>query len=236
MSCINSRFSCVLSPQRARRGAADAVALPARERSPVGVANRTASHARTNRHSPRDRAVRSRSSARCSTDRSSRRARRVLKRAVPHTLFHPPVRADHHIVDRSHEREQPDVLKRSRDAQLGDPVGWKPAIETPSRRDCSRGDREKPGDAVECRRLARAVGPDHRQDLALVEAEADVRHGEKAAESLGHAVELEECHSGDSLHRGERFGLSVLSSSMRRARLGSSPPGRNSIIRMSAMP
>ena len=55
-----------------------------------------------------------------------------------------------------------------------------------------------PADQVEHRRLARAVGPDDREDLALADVEADIVDGADAAEADREVGHLEQ---GFAAHR-----------------------------------
>src|SRR6185503_17791989 len=80
--------------------------------------------------------------------------------------------------------------------------------------------RELPEDAVEQRRLARAVRPDQAEDLALAHLEGHAIHGADAAEGL-----LQPAHFQDGIHF-----LNARSASP------SSPDGQNAISTITAAP
>ena len=98
------------------------------------------------------------------------------------------------------------------------------------------------GDAVEERRLARAVGPDDARDHALLEGEVQSLDGEQAAEALGGGLDLEQRHQAglharvgprraDAVHRMRRGASPVVP-----MRDGSRPSGRKRIMSMSTTP
>ena len=97
-----------------------------------------------------------------------------------------------HVLLRGHVAEQADVLERARHAELCDAVRRQAGIARtlPSRllkRTPPRRGRVEPGEDVEERRLAGAVGPDQGDDGALGDREVDVVDRDQAAERCGAA-------------------------------------------------
>ena len=74
--------------------------------------------------------------------------------------------ADHHVFQRRHVAEQADVLERARDARLDDPVGLEPDQIAAVEFELAAVRHVKPGEHVEQRGLAGAVGTDQAVDLA----------------------------------------------------------------------
>ena len=60
---------------------------------------------------------------------------------------------------------------------------------------------EKGSDELEERRLAGAVGPDHRQDLAFSDREGHAIHGDKTAEALAEIGDFSRFRNGKQLSR-----------------------------------
>ena len=95
---------------------------------------------------------------------------------------------DHQILDDAHAWKEPDVLERAHDARVArDPVtvhALKQEIPPVLALERHPADIRpvKPGDAVEGGRLARAIGPDDRGDVAAPGAERQIVDGDEAAE------------------------------------------------------
>ena len=102
-----------------------------------------------------------------------------------HAGLHVDVAAEDQVVEDGHPAEQGDVLEGAGDAELGDrgsaPARSRPALEDVMR---PRIGMVEAADHVEHRRLAGAVGPDDREDLALLGLERDTRDRLHAAERL----------------------------------------------------
>ena len=103
----------------------------------------------------------------------------------------PRVGADHDVLERRHLREEPDVLERPGHAHPVDLVRL--ATGDPLVVELHRARRRlvDAGHDVEAGRLAGTVRADQPQDLALVEAEADVVERHHAAEPQRHVVDVE---------------------------------------------
>ena len=82
------------------------------------------------------------------------------------------VGADHHVLERSHLAEEPDVLERAGDAESGDLVPLEPGEGLAVESHLAVRRLEHAGDDVEDGRLAGAVRPDEPEDLAAVDVEA----------------------------------------------------------------
>ena len=147
--------------------------------------------------------------------------------------------ADANVVEGGHVVEQADVLKRARNAQTGHLVrlGAGDVLAIENHR--AAGGLIEAGDAVEERRLARAVGADEGEHLASLDVEADAVHCQKAAEALAQVGQLENVVGGRFLfaHLAGTCSATVSSSttascfsSCSRTRLGNSPCGRSSIM------
>ncbi len=108
---------------------------------------------------------------------------------------------DEDVLERRHVGEEPDVLERARDAQLGDLelVALAQRLAEVAHR--ARGGLVDAGHDVEAGRLAGAVGPDEAEDLALVDVEADLVEGDDATEAQRDGVDLEQPLAlGDDRH------------------------------------
>src|SRR5690606_20513629 len=107
--------------------------------------------------------------------------------------------AEHHVVEHGRHVEEFDVLEGARDAEAGNAVRR-------HLRDVLALEADTAGcrliDAayeVEDRRLAGAVRTDDREDLALVDAEADAVDGLDAAEMHGQVFDFQQRHRFFSL-------------------------------------
>src|SRR2546426_6962 len=78
-------------------------------------------------------------------------------------------------------------LEGARDAAVADRVGGEAGDRLAAESDRARGRGEGAGDAVEARRLARAVRADETEDLALADLEGDGVQRREAAEALAQA-------------------------------------------------
>ena len=88
-------------------------------------------------------------------------------------------------------REQADVLKRARNALDGAFRGPGVVHHLPFEHDLSGVGGEQPGDEIEQRCLAGAVGPDQRVDLTFGDVRAHLVQGVEAAEPLGQSLDRE---------------------------------------------
>ena len=82
--------------------------------------------------------------------------------------------AQQQIVDHGRAFEQLDVLERARDAGAGDTMARQRGNVAIAQRDAARARLEHAGDDVEHRGLARAVRPDDREHLALLDRKAEI--------------------------------------------------------------
>ena len=99
----------------------------------------------------------------------------------------PSAHGDQHVLQHGHPGEDAAELEAAADPGAGDPVGREPghlAVAVGHRPGVGL---DHAGDAVEERRLARAVGTDEGVDLALLEGDRGVVDGADAAERLGQA-------------------------------------------------
>ena len=96
---------------------------------------------------------------------------RVLQHAAPTA---PGPVGDEQVLARRHAGEQLDALERSPDAQARPPVGRHAREVLAFERDRAFVRRQDAEQAVEERRLARAVGPDETDELALADVETHV--------------------------------------------------------------
>jgi hypothetical protein len=103
-------------------------------------------------------------------------------------------RTDHHVLGRRHAGEGACHLEGARDADARATLGRQPVHRLVVEPDLARRRRVEAGDAVEQRRLARAVGADQADDLAALHAEGHVVVGHQAAEALGHVADVEQAH------------------------------------------
>ena len=104
----------------------------------------------------------------------------------------PAVRRRHHVLDHRHVEEQAQALERARDPQPGDLVGLAAEQRLPEEAHVAFSRLVDSGDHVEHGRLARAVGPDHADHFALVDAQLELGQRAQAAEGQGDAIELED--------------------------------------------
>src|SRR6266849_1829348 len=95
------------------------------------------------------------------------------------------------VLKRRQLGKDPDDLEGAPDAFVKDLVRLEPVDPSPLEADLALVTLLDAGDAVEERGLARAVGADQAVDAAGLEAEGDAVHRDDAAESLHHAIHLE---------------------------------------------
>jgi hypothetical protein len=96
------------------------------------------------------------------------------------------------VVDHGQVAEQADVLERSRDPEPRDPVGGRPGDVTTIEPDRARRRLQEPGEHMEERRLARAVGSDHAVDRARRKPQIVVGQRLQSAKRLRQPPNLEE--------------------------------------------
>ena len=102
------------------------------------------------------------------------------------------VRGGHHVLLDRHVEEEPQRLERARDAELRDLVRREADEVAALEQHLALVGPVDTGDQVEQRRLARAVRPDHADDLALVDVQVEVGDHVQAAERLRDSLELEQ--------------------------------------------
>ena len=93
----------------------------------------------------------------------------------------------HHVLERGHAAEQPNVLERARDPRLRDLMHRGRGVVLAVEFEVAGVGRVEPGDHVEERSLARAVRADQAVDLPFLDLGADVGQRLQAAEALVHA-------------------------------------------------
>src|SRR3984893_1522927 len=144
--------------------------------------------------------------------------------------MHALVLAHLDVVDRGHVRNQASLLKCTADATPGNPVRLEalhlPLLEA----DHSRGWLVHAGDGVEEGRFSGAVWADQGENLSLVDREAHVINGGKAAESLRDVGQLKDgfgrgrrAHGCSSRRSKTDSSAMPFSSSCSRIRLGKRP-------------
>src|SRR5450759_1811144 len=118
------------------------------------------------------------------------------RRAVPGPGS-PVVMTDEHVVEHREPRKRTDDLVGPADALMHRPVTGPAADLLPVQQDASCCRRHRARRDREQGRLARAVGTDQAQDLALVQGEAHVVHGLEPTEVLADRLSHEQCaHDG----------------------------------------
>ena len=98
---------------------------------------------------------------------------------------------EHHVLENGQPVKRPRNLKGAADAEVDDPVRRLPADLPPLEPDGAAVGHERPGQHVEDGALARAVGADQAEDLALGDLERDVVDGGEAAEALGESSDAQ---------------------------------------------
>src|SRR5262249_49128575 len=119
----------------------------------------------------------------CQTDELEDVLRLLLRRADRFDAQH---RADHDVFENGERGEHANDLKRSRDPAQRYRFRRKPDDVLATKCDGAFGRRIVACDAVEERRLARAVGADQTDDLARFELHVDLAVGNEPAKALGH--------------------------------------------------
>src|ERR1700694_510584 len=100
-------------------------------------------------------------------------------------------RSDPHVLARRHRSEGFDDLERAADAELGHPMGRQAGNRYAVQENVAAVRVIDAADAVEQRGLARSVGPDDADDVALGDLEGHAVHGGHSAEALGDAAQLQ---------------------------------------------
>ncbi len=131
--------------------------------------------------------------------------------------------ADHDVLARGHRLEELSVLEGARDAR-----DHRVSRSAADKLDAVEQDRAlvrpiEPGECVEQRGLAGAVGSDERLDGALEHVERDIVDGGEPSEALGDVAHLQKSHAVSAPLR-------------RRRHRPASPPGANTITRTIASP
>ena len=98
---------------------------------------------------------------------------------------------DHHVLGRRQPGEQPDALQRAGDPEPGELVRANPVQHGLAEAHAAGVGAHEAADDVEERRLARAVGADHADDLAGRDRQRDVVERRQAAEAHRETVHLQ---------------------------------------------
>src|SRR5260370_3188153 len=118
--------------------------------------------------------------------RELERTRRLpLGLAARDPLALPEERRQRHIAEQAELAERSRDLKGAREAEMTDLVGAHAADLGTVEPDRAGGRAQRPGDQVEDRALARAIGADQAENLALAELERDPVHRPESVEALG---------------------------------------------------
>ena len=125
---------------------------------------------------------------------------RQRERVAGKVTARPRVHADHHVRQHAKRREQREVLERAADAEIGNAVRRQRQQRAIAETDIASLRRVEPAQAVEQRRLSRAVGADEPDDLTFrhverhtverndaAEAHGEIADGEKRLARRGHA-------------------------------------------------
>jgi hypothetical protein len=110
-----------------------------------------------------------------------------LEHGAPDPGARAHVTADHHVLERAHLAEQPDVLEGAGDARARHCVHRRWLVGPAGELEAAGVGRVEPGDHVEEGGLAGAVGADEAVDLAALDAQPDVGQRLQAAEALADA-------------------------------------------------
>src|SRR5262249_28508716 len=123
----------------------------------------------------------------------------------------PAVHADQHVLEHGHVIEQPLALEGPGDDEGGDPVTGQAGqlVWAAVEREVAGGGPVEAGDRVENGGLARAVGADEADDLALLHPEGEIVHGPQASEVLDEACRLEQGHPGREPGRGGGYFTTI---------------------------
>jgi hypothetical protein len=95
--------------------------------------------------------------------------------------------ADQDVLQHRHGAEETEILEGAADAERGDAVARRLEQRDALELDGPLVELIEPAEAVEQRRLARAVRADEAADLAALDVEGDAVEGDDAAEALGDA-------------------------------------------------
>ena len=121
-----------------------------------------------------------------------------LERGAPHGAFpreaRDRVRADEHVLEHRHRREELDVLERARDPELDHPARRGAQGRAAVEDDVAGVEPVEPGDDVERRRLAGAVRADEPGDRPLRDVQGDVVEGDDPAEAKRRVLQRQETH------------------------------------------
>src|SRR5262245_2067433 len=143
----------------------------------------------------------------------------------------PRVRTDRDVVQDGEPRERPHDLKRADQAEAADRVGPEPGERAPAEPHVAGVGLEEAGQQVERGGLARAVGADEPEDLALGHRQVEAAHRLDAAEALGQPARLEQRARA---HRTPPPGPSARRTT--RWIRGYAPSGRNSTTAIRSPP
>ena len=117
------------------------------------------------------------------------------EQALEEVVLRVDVGAHQNVLDDAHLGEEAQVLEGAGDA-AGDDLLRRFAVDALIQEgDCTVGDLIDAGEHVEHGGLARAVGADQRDDLALIHMEADVVHGAQAAELDRDVFNIQKAHA-----------------------------------------
>ncbi len=112
----------------------------------------------------------------------------VAHHRAPQARLGAQVLADHDVLQRRQRGEQADVLERSRQAFIGNLVGFEPGQLHALKVAAARFGDVQRGHDVEQRGFARAVGADQAEDFAFADLKAHVFQSLQAAKALAQAL------------------------------------------------
>ena len=101
-------------------------------------------------------------------------------------------RPECNVIQHGHPRHELDVLERAADAAASDLERLAAGNRRATKQDIAGGERQRAGNQVEHRAFAGAVGTDEAEDLAGLNREAEVVHGDEPAELLARFPDFEQ--------------------------------------------
>src|SRR5262249_32636363 len=132
---------------------------------------------------------------------------------------------DHEVLQHRHADEGLRNLEAARDAQSRPSVGREARDLLAGEHDPTRVGLERPADAIDERRLARTVGTDETETLALPDPELARAERLEAAEALGHVPHFEKRLDAHALRRRFMPGSDSRASAAGRAQRCPRAPG-----------
>ena len=127
------------------------------------------------------------------------RVRRVQQRPPP-MRAEMQMHADQQVLHRGDVTEQPDVLIGATDPESRDAIGRQPIDTFAGKPNLTAGNLQVLHDAIENRRLSRAVRADHAVYGAFADAKVKLAHGDEAAKAHGEPFRLQDLPSSLARH------------------------------------